>query len=89
MKTITNYERCEIKWNNKNHKKNEKNKHEHCWSLRINNVQWNENVRTQNYARNKLTIMTQFKNWLKTKKSHNEKLWMQNQTNSNEVMNKS
>ena len=73
-KTIANYEKYKMKWNNKNHKKNERNKYEHCWSLRINSVQWNENVRTQNYVRNELTTMTQLENWLKMKKSHNEKL---------------
>ena len=77
MKTITNYKRCEMKWNNKNHKKNERNQHEYHWSSRTDSVQWDEKVRTQNHARNELITMTQFKNWLKTKKSHNEKLWMQ------------
>ena len=33
-------------------------------------------------------MITQFKNWLKAKKSHDEKLWMQDQTNSNRIMNK-
>ena len=88
MKTITNCERHKTKQNSKNYKKNKKNKHEYYWSSRTNNAQWNENVRTQNYARNELIITTQFKNWLKTKKSHDKKLQMQNQTNSNRVMNR-
>ena len=54
----------------------------------MNSVQQNENVRTQDYVRNELTTTTQFKNQLKTKKNHNEKLQMQDQTNSNRVMNK-
>ena len=87
-KTIANHEKCKMKWNSKNHKRNERNKHEYCQSLKTNSVQWDENVRTQDYARNELAMMTQFKNWLKMKKSHNEKLWMQDQTNSNRVMNK-
>ena len=36
--TIANHEKCKMKWNNKSHKKNEKNKHEHYQSLRINNI---------------------------------------------------
>ena len=58
MKTIINCERHKTKWNSKNYKKNKKNKHEHCWSLRINNIQWNENAETQDYARNELTMTT-------------------------------
>ena len=88
IKTNVNHEKYQMKWNSKNHKKNERNKHEYCQSLRTNNVQQDEDVRTQDYARNELTITTQLENWLKTKKSHNEKLWMQDQTNSNKVMNK-
>ena len=88
MKTITNYERCKMKWNSKNHKKNERNKHEHCQSSKTNNVQWNENAETQNYARNELITITQFKNQLKAKNNHNEKLWMQDQTNSDRIMNR-
>ena len=89
MKTIINCEKYKMKQNNENYKKNKKNKHEHCSSSRTNNVQWNENVRTQDYARNELIMMTQLKNWLKMKKSHNEKLQMQNQINSNKIMNRS
>ena len=89
MKTIANHKKCKIKWNNKNHEKNKKNKHEYCQSSRTNSAQWNENVRTQNYARNELTMITQLKNWLKTKKCYDEKLWMQDQTNSNKIMNES
>ena len=88
MKTITNHEKYKTKWNNESHKKNERNKHEYCQSSETNNVQQNENVRTQDYARNELIMTTQFKNWLKMKKSYNEKLWMQNQTNLNEIINK-
>ena len=62
MKTIVNYKRCKMKWNSKNHKKNRKDKHEYCQSSRINSVQWNENIETQNYARNELTTTTQFEN---------------------------
>ena len=87
MKTITNHEKYKTKWNNKSHKKNRRNKHEYCQSSRINNVQQDENVRTQDYARNELIMITQFKNWLKMKKNHNEKLWMQNQINSNKIIN--
>ena len=58
MKTITNYKKCKMKWNSKSYKKNEKNKHEHYWLSRTNNVQWNENVRTQDYARNELIMTT-------------------------------
>ena len=53
----------------------------------MNNVQWDENAETQNHARNELITTTQSENWLKTKKNHNEKLWMQDQTNSNKIMN--
>ena len=74
MKTITNHERHKIKWNSKNHKKNRKNKHEHHWLLETNNVQQDENIRTQNYVKNELTTITQFESWLKIKKSHNKKL---------------
>ena len=88
MKTIINYKKYKTKQNNKNYKKNERNKHEHCWSLKTNNVQWNENVRIQDHVRNKLIMTIQFKNWLKMKKNHNEKLWMQNQINSNRIMNR-
>ena len=88
MKTIANHKKCKIKWNNKNHEKNKKNKHEYCQSSRTNSVQWDENAETQNYARNELIIITQLMNWLKTKESHNEKLQMQDQTNSDEVMNR-
>ena len=88
MKTITNYERCKMKQNNKNHKKNRKDKHEYHQSSKTNNVQWNENAETQDYARNELITTTQFKNWLEAKKSHDEKLWMQNQINSNRIINK-
>ena len=58
IKIIVNHEKCKMKQNNKNYKKNRKNKHEHYWLLRINNVQWNENVRIQDYARNELTTAT-------------------------------
>ena len=57
MKTITNYKKCKTKWNNKSHKKNERNKHEHYWSSRINSVQWDENAEIQDYVRDEL-IMT-------------------------------
>ena len=87
-KTTANYKKHKMKWNNKNHKKNERDKHEYYWLSRTNNVQQNENARTQDYVRNELTMMTQSENWLKTEESHNEKLWMQNQTNSDEVMNR-
>ena len=76
MKTIANCKKYKMKWNNKNYEKNRKNKHEYCQLSRTNSVQQNENTETQNYARNELIMMTQFKNWLKTKKSHDEKLWM-------------
>ena len=56
-RTNTNYKKYEMKWNNKSYKKNEKNKHEHYWSSRTNNIQQNENAETQDYARNEL-IMT-------------------------------
>ena len=46
MKMIINHEKCKMKWNNENYKKNERNEHEYCWSLRTNNVQWNENAGT-------------------------------------------
>ena len=65
-----------------------KNQHEHYWLLEMNSVQQNENVETQDYARNELIMMTQLKNWLKAKKSYNEELQMQNQINSNEIMNR-
>ena len=61
----------------------------HCWASETDNVQWNENVKTQDYVRNELIMMIQLKNWLKTKKSHNEKLWMQSQINSDRIMNES
>ena len=61
-KTVTNYEKCKMKWNSENHEKNKKDKHEYCQSLRTNSVQQNENVRTQNYARNELIMIIQFKN---------------------------
>ena len=77
MKTIVNYKKHKIKWNNENHKRNKRDKNKYCQSSRTNNVQWNENVRTQDYARNELITTTQLKNQLKTKKSHNKKLWMQ------------
>ena len=67
-----------MKQNNKSHKENRKDKHEHHQSSKTNNVQWNENVRTQDYVRNELIMTAQFKNQLKTKKSHDKKLWMQN-----------
>ena len=89
MKTITNHEKHKMKQNSKNYKKNERSKHEYYQSLRTNNVQWDENIRTQNHARNELITTTQFKNWLKTKKNHDKKLQMQNQTNSNRIMNES
>ena len=56
-------------------------------SSKTNNVQWDENVWTQNHIKNELIMMTQFKNWLKTKKNHNKKLQMQDQINSNRIMN--
>ena len=87
MKTIANCEKCKTKWNNESYKRNRKNQHEYHQLSRMNNVQQNENVRTQNYAKNELIMTTQFKNWLKMKKNHNEKLWMQDQTNSNRIMN--
>ena len=62
MKTIANHEKCKTKQNNKNHKENRRNKHEHYQSSKTNSVQQNENVRTQNYARNELIMMTQLKN---------------------------
>ena len=77
-----------MKQNNESYKKNRRNKHEYYQSSRIDNVQWNENVRTQDYARNELITTAQFKNWLKAKKSHNEKLWVQNQINLNKIMNR-
>ena len=55
--TIINCERHKMKWNSKNHKKNRKNKHEHHQLLKTDNIQQDENVRTQNYARNELTTM--------------------------------
>ena len=58
MKTITNYKRHKMKWNNENHKKDRKDKYEYCQSLRKNNVQQDENVRTQNHARNELIMTT-------------------------------
>ena len=61
-KTITNYKKCKTKQNSKSHKKNERNKHEYCWSSKTNSVQQDENVRTQNHARNELITTTQFKN---------------------------
>ena len=88
MKTITNCERHKMKWNSESHRKNRRNEHEYCQSSKENSIQWNENAETQDYARNELIIMTQSENWLKMKKSHNEKLWMQNQTNSNRIMNR-
>jgi len=87
MKTIVNYKKHKIKWNNENHKRNKRDKNKYCQSSRTNNVQWNENVKTQNYARNELTTTTQSENWLKMKKNHNEKLQMQNQTNLNKILN--
>ena len=62
MKTITNYERHKMKQNSENYKKNRKNKHEYHQSSKIDSVQQNENVRTQNYVRNELITMTQLKN---------------------------
>ena len=88
MKTITNCEKCKMKWNSKNHKRNRKDKHEYHQSSKTNSVQWNENAETQDYARNELIMIAQFKNWLKDKKNHDEKLWMQSQTNSNRIMNR-
>ena len=58
MKTITNYERCKMKWNSENHKKNRRSKHEYCQSSRTNSVQQNENAETQDYIRNELITMT-------------------------------
>ena len=58
MKIIINCERHKMKWNSKNHQKNEKNKHEYCWSSRINNIQQNENVKIQNYTQNELIMTT-------------------------------
>ena len=87
MKIIANYKRHKMKQNSENHKKNERNKNEYCQSSRTNNIQWDENVETQDYARNELIITTQLENWLKTKKNHNEKLWIQDQINSNKIMN--
>ena len=72
MKTIANYKICKTKWNSESHEKNRRDKHEYCKLSKTNNVQWDENVRTQDYAKNELITMTQFKNWLKTKKNHNE-----------------
>ena len=46
MKTIANYKKCKMKWNSENHKKNEKNQHEYCWSLKTDSVQWDENAET-------------------------------------------
>ena len=63
MKTIANYKRCKMKWNNKNHKKDRKNKHENCQSSKTDNVQQDENVRTQDHARNELIMITQL-DWL-------------------------
>ena len=76
-KTIINYKKCKIKWNNENHEKNRKNKHEYYQSSRTDSVQQDENVRTQDHVRNELITTTQFKNQLKTKKNHNKKLQMQ------------
>ena len=56
--TIANYEKCKMKWNNENHKRNERNQHEYHQSSRTNSVQWNENVRAQDYARNELITTT-------------------------------
>ena len=58
MKTIINCEKCKMKWNSESHKKNWENKHEHCQLSRTNSIQWNENVKTQDYARNKLIMTT-------------------------------
>ena len=74
MKTITNCEKHKMKWNNKSYKRNRKNKHEYHQSSRMNSVQQDENAETQDYVRNELITMTQFKNWLKAKKSHDKKL---------------
>ena len=54
----------------------------------MNNVQWNENAETQNHARNELITTTQSENWLKAKKNHNKKLQIQDQINSNRIMNR-
>ena len=56
--TITNCKKCKTKQNSKNYKKNRKNKYEHCQLSRTNSVQQDENVKTQNYARNELTTTT-------------------------------
>ena len=50
----------DAKWNKITRvtKETKKNKHEHHWSSKTNSVQWNENVKTQNYAKNELTMMT-------------------------------
>ena len=54
----------------------------------MNSVQWDENAETQNYARNELTTTTQLKNWLKMKESHNKELQMQDQINSDRIINR-
>ena len=74
MKTVTNCEKCKTKQDSKSHKKNRKDKHEHCQSSKTDNVQQDENVRTQNHARNELIMTTQSENQLKMKNSYNEKL---------------
>ena len=72
-----------------NNKKNWRYENANCQTSETDNIQQDENAQAQNNARNELTTMTQFKNWLKAKKNHDEELWMQNQTNLNKVMNES
>ena len=67
-----------MKWNSENYERDRRNKHEYCQLSKTNSIQQDENVRTQNYVKNKLIMITQFKNWLKAKKSHDEELQMQN-----------
>ena len=57
-KTIADHEKCKIKWNSKNHKRNKRDKYEHCKLSETDSVQWNENAETQDYARNELTTIT-------------------------------
>ena len=58
MKIITNCKKCKTKWNSESHKKNERSEHEYHQLSRMNSVQWDENVRTQNHARNELATKT-------------------------------
>ena len=57
-KKIINYKRYKKKQNSKNYKKNKKNKHDYYQSSKTNSVQQDENVRTQDYARNELITTT-------------------------------